>query len=75
MAVPTQDVTNLVSLLSFLLYVGYPCLPLLYTILLHFPHDQSNKLSQPFSRTTAKNFQGTSDLFSEVSNFQQRTNV
>ena len=72
-AVPTQDVTNPVSSF-FLLFVGYFFLPWRYITLLHSSHDQSN-WSPSFPSNTFQNFQGISDLSSEVPKFQQHTKL
>jgi hypothetical protein len=63
-----QDVTNPVSLLSFILYVGCSVPPRLCVIRHYFSHDESNRLSQTFASNTF-------DLFSEVSKFQHHTEL
>ena len=44
-------------------------------VILHFSHDLSNWSSLSSSSTTFQNFQGISDLFYEVSEFQHHTKV
>jgi len=68
-------VTNTLSLLFFLLYVGCPFPPWLYVMLLHFAYDLSNWSSPPFSSTTIKNLPGISDLLSKMPMFLHHTKL
>jgi len=74
-AVPTQDVTNPVSLPTFLSLYAEFLSTRLYATLLHFSHVRSTWSSQSFSRTTFQNFPGISDLLSEVSKFRNHANL
>jgi len=70
-AVPTKDVTNPVSLPSFLLYqyVGYSSPLCLYEILIHFTDNRSNYSSPSFASTTFPNLPRIPDPNSEMSHF------
>ena len=69
-AVPMQDLTSAVSLLFFLLFVGYSFAPWLLVTLLHFSHDRSSWSSPSFCSTTFQNFPDISDPLSGVFMFQ-----
>jgi hypothetical protein len=63
-----------VQIAFLLLYVRYPFRPWLYVIL-HVSRNRPNWSSPSFSSTTFQNFTGISDLLSEVSKFNQQTNL
>jgi hypothetical protein len=67
-AVSTQDVTNPVSLLFFLLYVRYSSPPSLCVILRHFSHDCSN-WSSPAPNSISLNYPSVSLWTSRLSPF------
>jgi hypothetical protein len=75
-AVPTQDVTNPVSLPSFLLHVWYSSPPWLYITLLHLSHDRSKRSSPSFpSRTHFKTLQVFLIYHPKCPQFQHHTKL
>jgi hypothetical protein len=66
MAVPTQDMTNPVSLPSFYCVLAAP---LLLAYMEHLISHTIDPTNPSFSSTTFQNLQGISYLISEVTNF------
>ena len=61
--------------LAFLLFIWRSFLPWFYVTLLRFSHDRSNWSSPSFCTIAFHNFQGTSDPFSEASDFQHHIKI